>query len=96
MCAHGLSSLIRSYERRKLLHHCKVAQGAPIISHILFADDSYIYCRATLEETYRMVEMLKLFECVAGKKNNFDKSSVYFKNTRLDDKEDVLDKLEMR
>lgn len=44
LCAEGLSSLIRGYERRKLLHRCKVAEGAPIISHMIFTDDSHIYC----------------------------------------------------
>lgn len=46
--AEGLSSLIRKYEGDKWLHWCKIAHGAPVISHMLFADDIYIYCRATV------------------------------------------------
>lgn len=34
LCAEGLSSLIQSYERRKWIHECKIAVGAPVISHM--------------------------------------------------------------
>lgn len=97
LCAEGLSSLIRKYEREKWIHGCKIAQRAPIISHMLFADDSYIYCRATDEEAHHMLQLLKIFEKAAGQKVNLDKSSVFFsKNTSIDIKSKVLSILEMR
>ncbi|KAL8100581.1 hypothetical protein AgCh_032729 [Apium graveolens] len=97
LCAEGLSSLISSYERRKLIHGCKVARGAPVITHMLFADDSYIYCRASLEEANRVMELLRTFKVAAGQKINLDKSSVFFsKNTRSSVKEEVLDSLGMQ
>lgn len=97
LCAEGLSSLIRSYESKKWIHGCRVAQGAPVISHMLFADDSYIYCRATVEETTKVMEMLHMFEIAAGQKINVDKSSVFFsKNTNFVTREAILDNLGMR
>lgn len=36
LCAEGLSALIRKYEKEKWLRGCKVARGAPVISHMLF------------------------------------------------------------
>ncbi|XP_060959188.1 uncharacterized protein LOC133030459 [Cannabis sativa] len=48
ICAEGLSSLLYKYERNGWIHGCKVANGAPRISHMLFADDNYLYCKATL------------------------------------------------
>ncbi|XP_074346400.1 uncharacterized protein LOC141685182 [Apium graveolens] len=97
LCAEGLSSLIRKYEREKWLHGCKIAQGAPTILHMLFTDDSYINCRATLEEAGRVLELLKIFEVGAGQKVNFEKSSVYFsKNTKPVTKDIVLTTLAMR
>lgn len=42
MCAEGLSTLIRKYEGKGWIHGCKVAQGAPSVSHMIFADDSYL------------------------------------------------------
>uniref|UniRef100_A0A803P8S6 Reverse transcriptase domain-containing protein n=1 Tax=Cannabis sativa TaxID=3483 RepID=A0A803P8S6_CANSA len=51
ICAEGLSSLIRSYEARGWIHGCKVSNGALRVSHMLFADDSYLYCKATIINT---------------------------------------------
>lgn len=42
ICMDGLSALIKSYERRGLIKGIKVARGAPSVSHMFFADDSYI------------------------------------------------------
>ncbi|XP_060969635.1 uncharacterized protein LOC133036885 [Cannabis sativa] len=46
ICAEGFTSLIKKFEVEGLLKGCKIANGAPLISHMLFADDSYVYCRA--------------------------------------------------
>jgi hypothetical protein len=42
MVAKGLSCMIKKAEQRKELEGVKVCRGAPIISHLLFADDSPI------------------------------------------------------
>lgn len=49
---------MRRYQRNDLLRGIRVARGAPIISHMLFADDSYILCRVSNEEAARVVSML--------------------------------------
>ncbi|KAM6554312.1 hypothetical protein CsatB_015074 [Cannabis sativa] len=46
ICAEGFSSLLKQFERLSHLKGCKMANGAPIISYMLFFDDSYIYCHA--------------------------------------------------
>lgn len=50
ICHEGFSTLINNYIHKGWLNGCKVANGAPSISHMLFADDSYLYCRATTTE----------------------------------------------
>lgn len=45
--AEGLSGMIRVYEDCGLLHGCKIANNAPPISHLLFADDCYFFLKAT-------------------------------------------------
>ncbi|KAM6583826.1 hypothetical protein CsatB_010828 [Cannabis sativa] len=78
ICAEGLSSLLYKYERNGWIHGCKVANGAPRISHMLFADDSYLYCKATLQEAQRIQELLHKFESASGQQVNFAKSSIFF------------------
>ncbi|XP_030502725.2 uncharacterized protein LOC115717895 [Cannabis sativa] len=78
VCAEGFSSLIRSFESSRWLTGCKVARSAPTISHLLFADDSYIYCQATDEEASRVLSLLRFFEDASGQKVNLHKSSAFF------------------
>ncbi|KAM6545103.1 hypothetical protein CsatB_025839 [Cannabis sativa] len=83
VCAEGLSSLIRHYETTRLITGCKVARSAPTISHLLFADDSYVYCQASEEEASHVLQLLHTFEQASGQKVNLHKSSAFFSsNTR--------------
>ena len=50
ICAEGLSSLIRRKERDGLLHGVKITRGALTISHLFFADDSFLFFRANNNE----------------------------------------------
>ena len=56
----------------------RVARGAPIISHMFFADDSYIFCKARPEEASHVLDLLHVFEQASGQKVNFEKSSIFF------------------
>ncbi|XP_062100071.1 uncharacterized protein LOC133805941 [Humulus lupulus] len=78
ICTEGFSALLRTYERRKLIRGIQVARGAPVISHMLFADDSYIFCKATSENAAHVSHLLTIFEGTSGQKVNYEKSSVFF------------------
>uniref|UniRef100_A0A803PCN2 Reverse transcriptase domain-containing protein n=1 Tax=Cannabis sativa TaxID=3483 RepID=A0A803PCN2_CANSA len=56
----------------------QVANGAPRVSHMLFADDSYLYCKATVDEARRILELLQNFERASGQQVNFVKSLIFF------------------
>uniref|UniRef100_A0A803PJ82 Reverse transcriptase domain-containing protein n=1 Tax=Cannabis sativa TaxID=3483 RepID=A0A803PJ82_CANSA len=66
LCAEGLSALINKFEKKGWIHGCKVANGAPRVSHMLFADDSYLYCKATMGETNRIQQLLQTIEMAWG------------------------------
>lgn len=77
ICMEGLSALIKSYERRGIIKGISVARGAPSVSHMVFADDSYIYRHANKEEAMQIMEILAIFEQASGQKINKSKSSVF-------------------
>uniref|UniRef100_A0A803PVR0 Reverse transcriptase domain-containing protein n=1 Tax=Cannabis sativa TaxID=3483 RepID=A0A803PVR0_CANSA len=83
ICAEGFSSLIRHFEHTGRIKGCRVANGAPVISHMLFADDSYLYCRANSREASNVISLLQVFEQASGQVVNFDKSSLFFSNNTL-------------
>ena len=45
ICAEGLSALLRQAESSGLINSSKVCRGAPSISHLFFADDSFLFLR---------------------------------------------------
>lgn len=78
ICAEGLSSLIRIFEQKQWIHGIKICRRAPSISHMLFADDSYCYCKADNTEATKVLELLNIYENASGQKVNIEKSSVFF------------------
>lgn len=61
ICAKGLSGLLHQGEQQGWLHGCRVARGAPVISHLLFADNSLLFFTASKSEGHRLKEWLSIF-----------------------------------
>ena len=66
ICAEGLSALLRQAESSGLINGSKVCRGAPSISHLFFADDSFLFFKSTKEETRVIHRILELYECYSG------------------------------
>lgn len=82
ICAEGLTGLLRQYEESGLIHGCKVARGAPSITHLLFAHDCYLFFKARSTEAQSLVHILQRYERLSGQKINFGKSdNVFSPNT---------------
>uniref|UniRef100_A0A803QEG5 Reverse transcriptase n=1 Tax=Cannabis sativa TaxID=3483 RepID=A0A803QEG5_CANSA len=78
LCAEGLSVVLRKYEHSGWIHGCKAANGALRVSHMLFADDSYLYCKATVTEAVHIPNLFHSFELASGQQVNLAKSSIFF------------------
>lgn len=96
LCAEGLSALLKKYAANKWLHGVKICRKAPVITHMLFADDCYLYCKTNEGEAIRLLEMLERFEKATWQKVNSAKSSVFFStNTSVSNRNSVCEVLNM-
>ncbi|KAK2409029.1 hypothetical protein QL285_044487 [Trifolium repens] len=74
LCAEGLSALIKKAEDRGDLHGVKICRNAPIISHLLFADDCFLFFRAAESEALVLKNILTIYEQASGQAINMQKS----------------------
>ncbi|CAA7032411.1 unnamed protein product [Microthlaspi erraticum] len=81
LCTEVLISNLKRAESAKSLTGLKVARASPPVSHLLFADDSLFFCKATVEESTILLQILQSYERASGQKINFDKSSIQFGHT---------------
>ena len=97
LCAKGLLAMIKKEESEGNLKGIAVCRRAPRITHMLFADDSVVFCRTTEEECDRVVNVLEDYERDSRQKLNKEKTSLYFsKNTSKEIKEYVKEKFGAR
>lgn len=54
------------------------ARHCPVVSHLLFADDSDVYYQATERDCAALYDILETYESASGQKINKDKTSFFF------------------
>jgi hypothetical protein len=68
-----------------------ICHGGPRISHLFFADDSVIFCRASTSNCGVIQNLLTLYEKAFGQKVNGEKTALFFsKNMPLAKKSDIF------
>ncbi|KAF7146289.1 hypothetical protein RHSIM_Rhsim04G0067000 [Rhododendron simsii] len=78
LCGEGFTALCNDYVSKKLLYGFRINRHCPVVSHLLFADDSVVYCQATERDCAALYNILELYEAASGQNVNKEKSSVFF------------------
>ena len=75
-----------------MINGLSICRGCLKITHLFFADDSLLFCKANSQECQQLIEILHLYEAASGQKINTNKSSVFFSaNTEEEKKNEVLE-----
>jgi len=77
LCAEGLSALIRDAESRGELTGTKICRRAPSVSHLLFADDCFLFFKADENQTNVLKNILTTYETTSGQAISLPKSEIF-------------------
>ena len=58
LCAEGFTSLLAKAEMENQIHGVSICRRAPSITHLLFADDSLLFCQAKQDEVKVIMDTL--------------------------------------
>ena len=78
MCTEGLHGLISKAAHNDDIWGVSLCRNGPRITHILFAYDSLLFCRAREEECQSLLEVLAKYERAYGQQINRSKTTIFF------------------
>lgn len=80
----GLSAKIKCEQGRGNINDFSICRGAPIITHLLFANDLFIFLKANEQEALAYKNILADFEKTFGQIINHEKSSISYSRNVLE------------
>ncbi len=70
LCAEGFHSLIQKEKIAGTLKGVSISRGGPKITHLFFADDSLLFCKASTDDVTRIQGLLSQYEKASGQQMN--------------------------
>lgn len=88
LCVEGMSQSISQAALTREIKGYSIAQNAPKITHLLFADDSFLFFKATEGEARTIKTLLNKYGKESGQYINYQKSGIFFSaNVRRDNQQ---------
>ena len=94
LCTMGLHNLISKAEREGSIHSFALSRRSPKLTHMLFVDDSLLFCRLNRQKCQKVLEILATYEHLSGQQINRGKTSLFFsKSTTAVRRQEIKDAL---
>jgi hypothetical protein len=91
LCAEGLSALLHRAASERWITGFPITRGGTRLSHLFFADDSLLFCKASIFEWAKIQQILHIYEMASGQKINRAKTVIFFsRNTHHDARDHIL------
>ena len=70
LCTEGFHGLLKKAEELGEIKGVSISRNGPKLTHLLFADDSLIFCRAQDNDCQKLLEILYTYERASGQQIN--------------------------
>ena len=84
LCTEGLHGLITQATTQGDIKGYSLCRNGPRLTHPLFADDSLLFCRATIRECQKILDILEVYGSCSGQQINRNKTIFFSKATSED------------
>ena len=82
--------MLQRNEGGEVLKGVQVCKRAPRVSHLLFADDCIVFCKAWMEKGFKVTKILEDYERESGQKLNKDKTSLFFSKNATEEVKEAM------
>ncbi|KAL9664105.1 hypothetical protein QQ045_019502 [Rhodiola kirilowii] len=97
ICAEWLTHTLNKYQELGLIKGIRIYRGAPVIQHLMFADDCLLLLSARKDSLSWVKSILRRYEAVAGQKVNLSKSEVVCSKNIIEDyREQITEGMQMK
>ena len=78
LCAEGFHALIKQAAANGTIFGVSLCREGPKVTHLFFADDSLLFCKANSHECNSILELLEKYERASGQRINRNKTQLFF------------------
>ena len=78
LCTEGLNNLILQVASEGSIHGFALSRRSPKLTHLLFVDDSLLFCRSNRNECQKVLDILASYESMSGQQINQGKTFIFF------------------
>lgn len=91
LCIEDLVNLVKKSALTKCLEGVRVYRGTPMINHLLFADNSLIFCQTNQEASHQLLALLKQYALASGQYIIAEKTTIVFsRNVQENAKDEIM------
>ena len=86
LCTEGLHSPITKANNEGSIRGFSLRRRSPRLTHLLFADDNLLFCRANSHDCQKVLEILATYESVSGQQINWRRTFLFFSKSTSEEK----------